>query len=198
MENLEDNFKELEYKYRADKVKLSQFENFIENLKETYAYADNQEASSWDMYYEKRADDFKRFRNGSEPELTRKYKTSENNNWEREEVDLPLDPKRIKESTVTKFVGLDGYKLKRKIFKSCFIHWFDLVNFVYYTVYDSEMCELGRFIEVEINKKRVNELGDQVYEVLKEHEKNLIVLGISPANRMRKSLYELYIKDYTE
>lgn len=200
MDQIKGNFTELEYKYNADGKKFSEFEAMIEGLKEKYGYKKVQEVNSWDLYYERKEDDFQRLRLGDTPELTRKFKVQESNNWERVEIDLPVRvPEKGKlENIVTKYIGIDGYKFKRKINKTCSIHWFELVNYVYYTVYDSELHELGRFIEIEINKDKVNELGDKAMDLLKEHEKNLAVLGITPQNRMKKSLYETFIKGYAE
>src|SRR5690606_17444312 len=106
---------------------------------------------------------------------------------------LPLDPKRITEDKVTFHVGLDGYVKNFKIYKTCFIYWFDNTNAVYYIVYDEEMKERGRFIEVEINKDKVPELGiDQSFEELKQKEQVLLKLGVSTKNRLKKSLFELF------
>src|SRR5690606_26309558 len=117
--------------------------------------------SSWDTYYTRPGslEEFQRFRESDDPELTIKRKVKDSNNWERIESDLPLDPKRITEDKVTFHVGLDGYVKNFKIYKTCFIYWFDNTNAVYYIVYDEEMKERGRFIEVEINKDKVPELG---------------------------------------
>lgn len=196
---MEVNFKELEYKYNAEDVRLKSFTTLIDDLKEKHNYSNLQEASSWDLYYTKDGseDDFQRFRNGTTPELTRKYKAKDSNNWEREEIDLPLDPKRVTEAAVSRYVSKDNYKERRRIFKSCFIHWFEFVNYVYYTVYNDDMKELGRFIEIEINKNRVLELGaEKSFELLKEHERNLYELGITPQHRLRKSLFEMFVKPY--
>jgi adenylate cyclase class IV len=56
------------------------------------------------------------------------------------------------------------------------------------------MNEKGRFVEVEINKNKVTELGDKVMEVLKEHEQHLSALNITPQNRLKKSLFEMFKK----
>jgi len=196
MNKLLDEFTELEYKYDASNVKLSDFQKFIDGLKEDHDYQKLQEASSWDMYYvsSDNPNSFMRFRNGESPELTIKEKTVDSNNWERFELDLPLDGRRITEVTVDKFTSYLGYFLSRKIFKSCFIHWFNLVNYVYYTVYNDEMVEIGRYIEVEINKDKVPELQETAISLLKSHEKALAQLGLNHNNRMKRSLFEIYVK----
>jgi hypothetical protein len=76
-------------------------------------------------------------------------------------------------------------------------------------VYDKDMKEQGRFIEVEVNKDKVSYLRHQHYSswlshlqpedgathYLSEQEKLLNKIGISPQNRLKKSLFEMYIKD---
>jgi adenylate cyclase class IV len=179
-------FQELEYKFKADNVKLQDFVALMESLQPT----EKLDISSWDHYYTNNNEDFVRFRESDTPELTKKVKVSSNNNWDRIEVDIPLDPSRVKESTVAKFLELEGYKPNFKIYKNCFIYWLDKVNFVYYIVFDPNMKELGRFIEVEITK---NELGGTV-EVLKDAASVLEALGLNLQNRLKKSLFEMFKK----
>lgn len=196
------DFTELEYKYKAEGVKLEKFQELMSDLQ----YSKKIETSSWDVYFTdtSKVDWFIRFRKGDKPELTIKRKVKDSNNWERIEVDLPLDKGSITEETVVKFVGLLGYTENFRIYKSCFIYWLKNVNFVYYTVYDKNMNEKGRFIEVEVNKECVNFLnsdqnkfggGKSAVETLKEAESNLSKLGLSPQNRLKKSLFEMF---YTE
>lgn len=188
-----NEYSEVEFKYKADNIKLSDFRYFLSPYAEKTL-----EVSSWDVYFvsETKADSFQRLRLSEKPELTRKQKTNENNNWVRTEVDLPLDRDRLTEELVEKFVGLGGYRRNFKIFKSCIVYWIGYVNYVYYIVYDEELKELGRYIEVEINKEKVKELSltNNLDSVINEAEGLLSRLGISPQNRMKKSLFELYRK----
>lgn len=197
MKSDQAHFKELEYKYRADEVKLQDFEELMDSLKDTHLFKKKIDASSWDVYFTKEDDDaaFQRYRMSSDrPELTKKRKVKTSNNWERIEVDLPLDPDKVNEAIVSKFVGLDGYTKNFKIFKSCFIYFFEQVNFVWYIVQDENMNEKGRFIEVEINKDKVKELGENAFEVLKKFEQELNKLNLTHQNRLKKSLFEMYKK----
>lgn len=186
------SFKELEYKYRADEVGLAEFKALMSTLPTTK----NLDASSWDIYYTKddKSEKFQRFRDGGTPELTKKVKVSNNNNWERLEVDLPLDSSRVTEEIVSKYVSIDGYHENFRIWKNCFIYWLDNINFVYYIVYDRNLRETGRFIEVEVNKDCVSGL-DSATDTLNQAEKILERLGISYKNRLKKSLFELYRKN---
>ena len=93
------------------------------------------------------------------------------------------------------FVALDNYSHNFTIYKSCFIYKFEDINFVYYTVYDTEMVEKGRFIEVEVNKDKVTSLGDEKsMELLKEGENKLAPLGITSKNRLKKALFDIFKK----
>jgi len=183
-----ENFFECEYKYRSDDVSLEDFRALMKEL----PIVKNMDVSSWDLYYTKDDDKFQRFRNGTTPELTKKVKIKQSNNWERIEVDLPLDPARISEEIVRAYVEIDGYKENFKLYKTCSIYWLDNVNFVYYIVYDKNMKEQGRFIEVEVNKDKVTELGDGVMALLNDYEKLLSKLNITHKNRLKKSLFEIF------
>lgn len=181
-------FKELEFKYNAKDIKFKDFYNIILNK----GYKKSLSISSWDIYYTNNVENsFIRFRDSTTPELTKKVKTKESNNWDRVEVDLPLDINRINVDIVNKFSEVIGYKENFRIYKSCFIYWINNLNYVYYVVYDNNINELGRFIEVEVNKEDVENLQDP-YEILLEGEKLLEKLGITPQNRMKKSLFELF------
>lgn len=185
------SFRELEYKYKADDVGLTQFCDLMETLN----VVKRLDVSSWDRYYTKEGEpeSFQRYRSGNTPELTKKRKVNTNNNWERIEIDLPLDHSLITEEIVSKYVALDGYSENFRIYKTCSIYWLDNINFVYYIVYDKELREKARFIEVEVNKEKVSGLED-VNSTLNEAERVLAGLGISPKNRLKKSLYEMFVK----
>lgn len=188
-----NEFSELEYKYKADNVGLQDFLKLMKSL----PLQKELDISSWDLYYTQGEENFVRFRNSDTPELTKKVKTKNSNNWVRVEVDLPLDPLRIKEETVTKYLELEGYKENFRIYKSCFICWLDDANFVYYIVYDENMKEAGRYIEVEINKNKVEYLNTTKAGAegsLNYYAEELKKLGLMPQHRMKKSLFEMYRK----
>lgn len=189
------NYTELEFKYKADDIKLTEFVK----LMQTVGFSKRLDISSWDHYYITKAPNvFQRYRESTTPELTKKVKTSETNNWERIEVDLPLDSSKITKDIVDKYVSLDGYIFKKSIYKSCFIFWLDNVNYVYYIVYDSDLKEKGRFIEVEVNKEKVELLDKSHWKAidhLKQAAKLLEDIGLSPQNRLKKSLFEIYITE---
>jgi adenylate cyclase class IV len=190
---MENEFKELEFKYYADNVDLVDFNSLMSILRPKI----KKDVSSWDVYYtlDGNKEEFQRFRDSQTPELTKKRKVNNSNNWERIESDLPLDPARVNEAKVEFHLGMDGYKKNFKIYKSCFIYWFDNVNAVYYIVYDENLHEKGRFIEIEVNKDKAAELGvEKAFKELKIYEQNLSKLGIGPQNRLKKSLFEMFVK----
>ncbi len=183
------SFIELEYKYNADAIKLASFRKLMSGI----PVKRNIEIASWDFYFTKsgETDSFHRLRLGPTPELTKKVKLSGVNNFQRVEVDIPLDPARLTIETVQKYMELQGYQENFRIFKYCDIYVLDQINYVYYTVYGENLQELGRFIEVEVNKSGVNESS---MNELRKGEELLAQLGITPQHRMRKSLFELYCK----
>jgi hypothetical protein len=182
---------ECEYKYKADGIKLSDFEAIFLPLKPKVL-----RVGGWDYYMvkENSPDEFQRYRESEKPELTKKVKTKDSNNWKRIESDLALCRERTTFEMVAFHVGLDGYKFNFKIYKNCVIFFLEDINAVYYTTYDENMKENGRYIEIECNKDRVEALGDKVMDVLKEWEAKLSQIGITPQNRMKRSLFEIYRK----
>lgn len=189
------DFVELEYKYRADEVSFAKFRDLMEGLQ----LVKQKDISSWDYYYTPVNDDYEgfvRFRDSPVgPELTKKVKTNTGNNFNRIEVDLPLDRAKLNLQTVNKFMEVMNHKENFRIFKNCFIYWLDYVNYVYYNVYDQNLKEVGRFIEVEVNKDKVAAIGlEGATQQLKNAELLLEAIGIKSSNRMKKSLFELFKK----
>mgnify|MGYP001564867695 CR=1 FL=1 len=184
-------FSELEFKYKADNISLLEFQTVMNSL----VVSNRKDVSSWDHYYTNAVEDeFIRYRESNEPELTIKRKVSKSNNWERIEVDLPIDGTKSEISIISKFVELLGYSNKKSIYKTCFIYWLEHINFVYYIVYDTNMVEKSRFIEVEFNKSQLPEHLDKVESQLKYGQEVLAKLGLSPQNRLKKSLFEIFVK----
>lgn len=190
------NYHELEYKYQADHVNFRDFHNLMVRI----GFSKHLTTSSWDIYYTSQdaENDFQRFRMcPNYPELTRKVKTSQNDNFARVEVDLPLDPTSVTEDIVTKYVSLKGYKENFRVFKSCDIYWQDVVNYVLYVVSDADRREVGRFIEVEVNKPKVAALNVQGIDttlLLKSAAACLKELKVDVDAPIKKSLFEMYYK----
>lgn len=183
-----DEFKELEFKYSAEKIELDAFIKLMTDWK----YSKFLEASSWDIYYLHPDSRTLRFRNSNiQPELTIKRKMTESNNVHRVEVNLPLTI-GVRKEIVEAFSTEMGFRFLFKVFKTCFIYWFDEVNIVYYIVYDHMMRERGRFLEIEVNEELSRRGPEEAICILKTWEERISVLGISHLNRIRKSLYEMF------
>jgi adenylate cyclase class IV len=183
-------FKEVELKYSADDIKFESFMKIIDSL----PVKKKMTVSSFDDYFVNEEGDFVRYRHTDERgELTIKRKTQKTNNNQRVEVNVPTSGDNLK--TIDAFVGLLGYKHNFGIYKTCKIFWLDKVDLVYYIVYDKEFKELRRFIEIEALEDGVEwESEEQALAEVVKYEKMLEPLGITPQNRMRKSLFELFRK----
>lgn len=182
---------ELEFKYLADEIKLSEFIKFAESMKPTKKV----EISSWDIYYSGpgMSFDFIRFRNGPTPEMTIKIKTEDKNNNNRFELNIPLSTK-ITEYLMKKLTGLLGFKENFRIYKHCDIYWYDKVDIVYYIIYNQDMKEIGRRIEVEARQDYPFVSMEEASAEIKSLEQKLFTIGLTSKNRMRKSLWEQFKK----
>ena len=182
-------FKEIEYKYDAADVTMVQF---VE-LMETQSIKKKMMVSSYDDYFVDSVGNFIRYRHhDGRGELTIKRKLNVNNNNERLEVNVPTIGDNLK--TITAFVDLLGYKPNFGIYKTCKIYWIDKVVLVYYVVYDKDLKELRRFVEVEADEDLSWETEQQAWDEIAKYEKLLEPLGITPKNRLKKSLFEIFRK----
>lgn len=187
-------FQEIETKYKADDIKLSDFRAHVLAMNPVSVL----EAGSYDQYFEKSENLFIRYREGNRPELTMKEKSKDTNNWVRTELNLPLstttDSLRLG-GIVAKFCDMLGFKHNFTIWKNYFVFFWGDYDIVYYIVYDDEMKEKGRFIEIEMDEHRSWASEEEAWKALGEVEKALGPLGITPANRTRRSLYERFRKN---
>lgn len=188
------HFKEIETKYRAQDIKLLDFIKRAEELK-----PDSQlQTGSFDHYYTKDTDAlFIRYRAGTRPELTMKVKSTDSNNFVRVECNLPLekhqDPTEQR-YVVDKFCQMLGLTHNFSIYKTCFIYFWGNYNLVYYVVYDAELKEKDRFIEIELNEKIEWPTEEAAWNELLAIEKSLDSIGIKPQRRIRLSLFEMFKK----
>ena len=184
------HFKEIEVKYNADNIKMEDFLNIIEQL----PIRKKLMVSSYDDYFTREGDEFVRYRHTDERgELTIKKKTSDKNNNDRIEVNLPTAGDNV--AAVTEFVKLQGYDYNFGIYKTCNIFWTDKVDLVYYVVYDKELKEQRRFIEIEADEDLEWESEEEAWNEILKYEKMLEPLGITPKHRLRKSLFEIFRKE---
>lgn len=186
-------FKEIELKYRADDISLSDFHDFCwKSPKSKYI-----EASGFDHFYanESEPDAFCRLRVGVDVfQLTYKKKTVDANNFIRDEDNIDL-AKSMTRAKVESFLSKIGYTYNTSVFKSCFIYKHDWYTYVYYVCYDIEMKETGRFIEIEMSEEHDWASESEAWNQLVVLEKLAKSLGLTPQSRTKKSLFELYRKD---
>lgn len=184
------HFKEIESKYYADDIGLEEFEDLI---RDKFSPRKKMMVSSYDDYYVNKNNDFIRYRYTDERgELTIKRKTSDKNNNERIEVNLPTSGDNLQ--AVDTFCGLLGYDHNFGIYKTCRIYWIDKVVVVWYVVYDKQMKELRRFIEIEADEDLEWDSEQDAWDEVVRYEKELGPLGITSKNRLRKSLFEIFSK----
>jgi len=182
------NFKEIETKYSADQINMKDFVDLVSPLGPEWIMV-----SSYDDYYVNDKDEFIRYRyHDTMGELTIKRKTRDINNNNRVEVNLPTQGKSA--AAVERFVSLLGYSLNFSIFKTCKIALLDKAVVVYYVVYDRNLNELKRFIEVEAKEDHNWASEQDAWDEVLKYEKLLEPLGITSKNRLRKSLFELFKK----
>jgi len=183
-------FSEIEAKYKAHDIKYKDFKDLVDKLNPRW-----QEVSSWDDYFVNKSDkdDFNRYRNfNNEGQITSKEKTSDINNNSRVEYNINLGKNNFE--TIKEWHKSKGYKHNFRIFKVCFIAWLSTVDLVYYIVYDEELKELDRFIEIECLEDHPWKDEEEAWNEILKYEKMLEPLGIVPQNRMKKSLFEIYKK----
>ncbi len=186
-------YKELEFKYNADGKSMQEFMDLVEPMKPAKIMM----VSSYDDYFVNKKENFVRYRYTDERgELTIKYKTTDKNNNERIEINLPTSGDNF--DHVSEFCKYLGYDWNFSIYKTCKIYWVDNVVLVYYVVYDKEMKELRRFIEIEADEEHDWESEQQAWDKVVEYEKILAPLGITPQNRLKKSLFEIFYKPKAE
>ena len=183
-------FKEIEYKYDGADINM---ESFVDLVEKNFIVNKKMMVSSYDDYFTNLEGNFIRYRySDGRGELTIKRKLSEHNNNERIEVNVPTAGDNLK--TISAFVGLLDYTHNFGIYKTCKIYWVDKVVLVYYVVYDKELKEVRRFIEIEADEDLQWESEQQAWDEIAKYEKLLEPLGIKPKNRLRKSLFEVFRK----
>jgi adenylate cyclase class IV len=180
-------FKEIETKYDARSIKLQAFVAACNALRPTRRL----DTGSWDHYYLRPDGTALRYRAGQKPELTVKRKSSDRNNFVRLELNLKIDPETSL-GFVDKWAEVEGYRPDFAIYKSCVIFYWDTHNVVYYVVYDTELRELDRYVEIEMSEDRSWNSEQDAWEALQEIEKQLSHLGINHSRRLRLSLQERY------
>jgi predicted adenylyl cyclase CyaB len=183
---------EVETKYSAEKISLTEFKAFCasknpKNMTTPYGP---------DHFYKNLEipDSFYRHRVGSDfNQLTFKKKLNDKNNFIRVEHNIDLK-KNTKVETIAAYCSELGYKSTSSIFKTCTIYYYDKYSLVYYVCYDKDMKELGRFIEIEMDEDYAWGNEGEAWLELTQIEQECKALGLSAQARIKRSLYELFVK----
>lgn len=183
------NHREIEFKYPAE-IPLSEFKTFCE----VRGPLNSLLISGFDHFLanEKEPGAFYRHRvNTNENQLTFKRKLTLENNEVREERNINL-PLSVTGAQVRDLCGVHGYKYTASIFKNCFIYNYDYYTLVAYICYDSELKELGRFIEIEMKEDYAWTSEEEALHELVTLERLCKDLGVSSEKRIKKSLFEMF------
>ena len=184
------HFKEIEFKYDAHDIPMNRFTELMDTMKVDKKMM----VSSYDDYFTDTSGNFIRYRyTDDRGELTIKRKVNDKNNNERIEINLPTKGDNFQ--AVEAFSKMLGYQHNFCIYKTCKIFWVDKVVLVYYVVYDKELQEKRRFIEIEANEDLQWDSEQQAWDEITKYEKMFEQIGIKPSNRLRKSLFEIFRKE---
>jgi adenylate cyclase class IV len=197
-------FHEFEVKFRVDEGKLNDWKQIMRDYKKQNPteYKDFVYVDSDDVYYTRESSnpdidyEFVRYRfseNEKRAELTTKRKLKDSNNIIRKEQNVRVD--QNSRDTINEFVtdGL-GYKYNFTITKYVQIYVFKDATLPWYTVVD-EKGNRDTFVEVEVDEQLLHKITEEeAWAIINKYEKILEPLGITPRNRLRKSLFEMYKK----
>ncbi len=183
-------YQEVEFKYNADGISLEKFNAICRGA----GPAEYHQIAGHDYFFSSPSAPgaFARHRiaDGVFNQLTFKRKTDDKNNYVRTEhnIDLAVATTRHQvQSLMAEF----GYEPDGSIFKAVFFYTYDTHVVVFCVVYDADLRETGRYVEIEMREDYEWPRGYDVYGRLVELEREFSALGISPQSRMKKSLYEL-------
>jgi adenylate cyclase class IV len=200
METKLNEHTEFEVKFKADDIALEDFRDIVKKLPDLRRVLF---VSGPDFYYVKHDGSFARFRKpeygdisgGNEVTIKEKIGSSKNNII-RKEVNWKVND--TPDSTIREGLLMMNYELNFTINKDCHIFIFDDATVVYYSVTDTTDGKKRKpksFIEIEVKEETINNLTEsQAWGVIDKYEMALKPLGISPQKRLRKSLYEMFVR----
>jgi hypothetical protein len=199
-------FKEIEYKYKANNVDPFLFDYICDRIGK---YFKSTKATSRDVFYVRKDinndknsyPNIVRYRfndnnNVNETkELTLKKNTESGNCVNRIEINLKLDESTTLD-TVNNFMNILNYKFHYKIIKDFTIYHYDNCELVYYIVFkeldNGNKIEIGRYIEIEaINCKSEEEALNAINKYENLLKSYLFDNSVKLNERINCSLYEL-------
>lgn len=183
-------YREIEFKYRVDTLSIASFNAFCQDRKPEKFI----EASGFDHFYDKakEPDAFCRHRIGPDyNQLTFKRKTENKNNYIRVEHNINLE-REISKKQISAFLKEFGYSYNTSVFKTCFVYFFEWYILSYYVCYNTEMKEIGRFMEIEADENYNWATEQDAWNAVQAMEKICKPLGLTSQMRIKRSLFELY------
>ena len=181
---------EIEFKYDASKIKLNDFIKFCQqknpiSYKIMFGYDSfYKSASSSSSFYRHRISNY-------DNQLTYKRKTVDGNSFVRKEINIDMK-RKITEPVIADYCKELGYEFNMSLFKSSFVFEYETYTLVYYICYDTNMNELGRFIEIEMSEDYKWKNKEEAWGQLIVLEKLAKPLGLTTSARIKKSLFEMY------
>lgn len=198
-------FHEFEVKFRVDDAKLNQWKAIMRKYRDENLdnYKEHVYVDSDDIYYTRKSEDpnidyeFVRYRFSDDrkkdkrAELTTKKKLKGTNNIVRIEHNVRVD--NNDKETIHGFVTVGlGYDYNFTISKYVQIYVFKDATLPWYTVVDENGKE-DTFVEIEVDEKLLHSITEEeAWAIVNKYENILAPLGITPRNRLRKSLFEMY------
>jgi len=186
---------EFEAKYKVTGDSQYRFKAIVSELDyKTFTYCEGP-----DIYFTKPDGSFLRFRKATtekRAEVTMKEKPiGAKSNIKRKEVNWRVDGTPAE----TIFAGAEmmGYQRNFSIWKACHIYKMkDDTTLVFYTV-RGEDNSVQHFIEIEVDEKTISKLTlKEAMNVIRKYEDILQPMGITYRNRLKSSLYEMYVQPF--
>lgn len=192
---------EFECKYRVEAHFLIDFKKIASSIPglKNFIYVEGP-----DKYYTLSDGSFARYRKASHgldhgrAEVTWKIKQpGAKNNIIRTEYNWRVD--NTLEETITDALIGQGYKFNFSIVKTCHIYTYEDATIVFYTVYDTtdgRSTKTDTFVEIEVKEETIhNFTEDQAWDIINKYEKALEPIGVTPQKRMKRSLFEMYVRE---
>ena len=130
-------------------------------------------------------------------QVTWKYKPAKSkNNISRIEHNWAIDD--TPEDVIEKQLALTGMKFNFSIVKSCHVYKFSDAVLVFYTTYDmtdGKPKKSACFIGIEVLEENMHMLTEpEAFAIISKYEKLLAPLGITAQKRLKKSLFEMFVR----
>lgn len=194
---------EFETKYRVGPEVLTEFKSVVGSIASQQPDAKFIYVEGPDEYWVSK-DKFLRYRrpsfglDGGRSEVTMKTKPEgAKNNQKRREWNWRVD--NTPAETIREGFKDLGFEFNFSIWKSCHIYVLDDATLVMYTVYDTttgKPTKTDSFIEIELHEDDIHDKTyDEAMAIIVKYEKVLSDIGVTARSRLKKSLYEMYVRD---